>query len=359
MSNGTNATSGSFQSSGNAISGGYNGDSFTVEALIVFFTGLSIYNAVELLVMILLTFTHFGGLYFWALIIAAIGIIPYSIGFLLKFLVLDIDNSLRWLAVVFITIGWWTMVTGQSVVLWSRLHLLVSGTQGERTLKWTKWMIIINFFILHVPTTILTFGSNGNIHTERFVDVFSVYEKIQMVGFFLQETILSSIYIMQTIRLLRVSLQESTRKLMIQLFAVNVIIIAMDIALLGLEFGNQYIWETETKSVIYSIKLKLEFAVLGQLVKIVGGDKIDSARQESKWIEETDKGAAVAPTMSISHDVPDFVDTHRISTDITHAQEPRARKSLRKSSEEVDLARFEHLDNVTTLSSVRESVKKT
>jgi len=359
MLNGTTTTSGSFESSGNAISGGYNGDSFTVEALIVFFTGLSMYNAVELLVMVLLTFTHFGGLYFWALVIASLGIIPYSVGFLLKFLILDNDNPVRWLAVVFITIGWWTMVTGQSVVLWSRLHLLVSGTQGERTLIWTKWMIIVNFFILHVPTTILTFGSNGDIDTERFVDVFSIYEPIQMVGFFLQETILSSIYIIQTVRLLRVSLQDSTRKLMIQLFAVNVIIIAMDIALLGLEFGNQYIWETETKSVIYSIKLKLEFAVLGKLVKIVGGDKVDSARQESTWIEETEKEAPVAPVISLPNNVPDFVDTHRISTDITHAQEPRARKSLRKSSEEVDIARFEHLDDVMTLRSVRESARET
>jgi hypothetical protein len=31
--------------------------------------------------------------------------------------------------------GWWLMVVGQSVVLWSRLHLIVSGKQGERILS--------------------------------------------------------------------------------------------------------------------------------------------------------------------------------------------------------------------------------
>jgi hypothetical protein len=37
----------------------------------------------------------------------------------------------------------------------------------------------------------------------------------------------------------------------------------MDIALLGVEFANLYIIEVTFKGVVYSIKLKLEFAVLG------------------------------------------------------------------------------------------------
>ena len=79
--------------------------------------------------------------------------------------------------------GRYAMVTGQSVVLWSRLHLIVSGEKGVRILRWTQWMIIVDAIVLHVPTTVLTFGCNGSAHTDSFVRVFNVYEKIQMVGF--------------------------------------------------------------------------------------------------------------------------------------------------------------------------------
>ena len=44
-------------------------------------------------------------------------------------------------------------------------------------------MIIIDAVILHLPTTVLTFGCNGHIGTLQFVRAFDVYEKVQMVGF--------------------------------------------------------------------------------------------------------------------------------------------------------------------------------
>jgi hypothetical protein len=89
----------------------------------------------------------------------------------------------KYISVALLTIGWYTMVTGQSVVLWSRLHLLVTGAAGARTLRWTKYMIIIDAIVFHVPPAVLTFGSNGDIGTTTFVRGFNIYEKVQMVGF--------------------------------------------------------------------------------------------------------------------------------------------------------------------------------
>ena len=53
------------------------------------------------------------------------------------------------------------MVAGQSAVLWSRLHLVVSGKQGEKILRWTKWMIVIDAAGLLIPTTVLAYGLNA------------------------------------------------------------------------------------------------------------------------------------------------------------------------------------------------------
>ena len=180
------SSTGSAQSSETAsiagITGGYDGDSFTLKVVIALFLGLSLYNAVELTTLLFVTFVRYKGVYFWSLLVATLGVIPYAVGFLLKFFEIT-DGRDKWMSLCFITIGWYAMVTGQSVVLWSRLHLILMGQYTAQILSWTKWMIIINGFILHVPTTVLTFGCNGSISVPMFVGVFNVYEKIQMVGF--------------------------------------------------------------------------------------------------------------------------------------------------------------------------------
>jgi hypothetical protein len=61
-------------------------------------------------------------------------------------LVFDIINN--YITVAFILIGWTCMVTGQSLVLYSRLHIIVSNVQK---LKWILAMIILDGIILH-PT---------------------------------------------------------------------------------------------------------------------------------------------------------------------------------------------------------------
>lgn len=54
---------------------------------------------------------------------------------------------------VVIGISWWCMVTGQALVLYSRLHLVV---RDKRKIRWVLVMIITNFFILHIPIMILS-----------------------------------------------------------------------------------------------------------------------------------------------------------------------------------------------------------
>ena len=55
---------------------------------------------------------------------------------------------------------------------------------------------------------------------------------------------------------------------MLSLIWVNVFIIFMDLCILGIEYHGDYAIEAALKSMVYSIKLKLEFAVLNQLMRI-------------------------------------------------------------------------------------------
>ncbi|KAF2797811.1 hypothetical protein K505DRAFT_397165 [Melanomma pulvis-pyrius CBS 109.77] len=313
---------------------GYYGDSLSLKIILSFLIGLALYNSIELLVLILVTFNKYQGVYFWSLIVAGVGIIPYSLGFMIKFFqFLNPNENAGYLAVVMLTLGWYAMVTGQSVVLWSRLHLV---TNSRRIIKYTLYMIIIDGCVLHATTTVLTFGANANHFSEkvlaRFTYGYSVMEKIQMVGFFVQELIISVIYIKETLRLLKLSESvkddiESVvdvknfqvRKTMYQLIAINAIIIAMDLVLLGVEFANLYLIQTTLKGVIYSIKLKLEFAVLGRLVQIVR-----SKNSSGNYASDDRRPTMVAATRNQSdpngQDWPDFVDPRWVGSDVTHAE---------------------------------------
>ncbi|PVH94975.1 hypothetical protein DM02DRAFT_645608 [Periconia macrospinosa] len=304
-------------SAGAGITGGYTGNSLSLQVIIGILLGLSLYNAIELIVLIFVTFQKYRGLYFWSLFFAGFGIIPYSVGFVIKFFrLLNPNENEGFVAVVLLTIGWYLIVTGQSVVLWSRLHLL---TNSRRVLRYTLWMIIINVPLLHFPTTILTFASNSNNLSDsaltRFVNGYGIMEKIQMTGFFIQELILSVIYIKETLRLLKLSdaLQEdipsvteegilrhgNMRKTMYQLLAINAIIIAMDIALLSTEFANLYLIETTLKGVVYSIKLKLEFAVLSKLVQIVRTKNTNSSGLNHSSLERRLSPATNSPGLEL------------------------------------------------------------
>lgn len=167
------------------ITESYQGNSFAVKALIVFGTGLAMYNALELIILAFGTFKRYNSVYFWSFLISSIGILPYSIGLLFKSLGIlrAIYSKYRWISLVLITIGWYAMVTGQSLVLWSRLHLIVSGDRGQKILQYTKWMIIINSIVLFIPTTVVEFGSFGNLNTASFATAYNIMEKIQITGF--------------------------------------------------------------------------------------------------------------------------------------------------------------------------------
>ena len=94
----------SWASPGAGISG-YNGNSVTLKIFVVLFTSLAMYNSVELVIMVFMTFRRYKGLYFWSLLISGLGIIPYALGFLFKWMKIT-TGMLRWLDVVLLTIGW-------------------------------------------------------------------------------------------------------------------------------------------------------------------------------------------------------------------------------------------------------------
>jgi hypothetical protein len=134
-------------------------------------------------------------------------------------------------------------------------------------------MIIANIFFLHIPTTVLTYGSNVVDRSPVFVQGYNIMEKLQMTGFTIQEVIISGLYVWETVKLLRLGSDKDKQRIMHQLVGINILIVLMDLALLGLEYASYYAIQITLKGAIYSLKLKLEFAVLGRLVDVIHGHR--------------------------------------------------------------------------------------
>ncbi|KAJ6144782.1 hypothetical protein N7470_008677 [Penicillium chermesinum] len=295
----------------NAIKGDVWSWALGMQITIATLAGITWYNAFELVILVFVTFSQYSGLYFWSLLVSSsVGLIPYSLGFLLKFFDLAKDES--WLPLVLLTIGWWCMVTGQSVVLYSRLHLV---TSNQAVLRRVLIMIVVDAVILHVPTTVFTFGANlvNNLSPSLrgWLCGYNFLEKFQMTGFCIQEFIISGLYIYETVRMLRLDKDRAKAKIQWQLLVINAIIVIMDIGLLVAEYRGYYMMETMLKGAVYSIKLKLD------------------------WRPES---------VPSPHDFPDFVDVTRVTTDVTHAPSsyPPRRPSW-MDSDAVSIAMFEHM----------------
>jgi hypothetical protein len=105
-----------------------------------------------------------------------------------------------------------------------------------------------------------------------FTTPYSIMEKVQVTAFCIQEFIISGLYVFATRKILKPgeSFQKKrTRQVMLHLIYVNILVILMDITLLCTEYANLYDIQITFKSALYSIKLRLEFAVLNQLRSLV------------------------------------------------------------------------------------------
>lgn len=237
--------------------------SFPIAMLMSALLSIAFFCVLELFVWIFSTFRQRRGLYFWSLIVATSGIALNGLGYTLKFFQVTTEDLF---SVTLVCLGWTCMVTGQSIVLYSRLHLVVSN---DKLLRTTLILIVINALAIHVPVTALVYGVNSP-EPDRFVKPYEIYERAQLIVFALQEAFMSGLYIYYAKDVLT-TLDEVRKRprqaVMKQLIYINMILMVLDSILIGLQFAGFYEVQTSLKPAIYGLKLKLEFNVLNQLLQ--------------------------------------------------------------------------------------------
>jgi len=231
-----------------------------------FFAGciaVALYNSLEIIVLAFATFKRYRGCYFWCLLIASLGLIISSIGFSLYFFEITTEKFIQSAVTI---AGWWMYITAQSLVLWSRLHLVL---RNPTILRGVLAMIIFDAVGLLIPTTVIALGYNLQPTPVAFTNGYIVMENIQITMFFVQECIISGLYIYSTIKLLTYTSEKRKRRLISELLTINIVIVMMGCVLLALQYAGFRILQIAVKPFVYSLKLKCEFAVLSRLTNFM------------------------------------------------------------------------------------------
>jgi hypothetical protein len=275
----------------------FDGEYTASSVIVTLSIALALWNAIELALLVATTFNRWKGLYFWSLILCNFGVILYAIGMMLMYF----ELCILWFSKVVLDVGWTLLIVCQSLVLYSRLNLVMDE---EKILKGVKWMIIIDSVLLCTLTWVTDFGTTYTT-SPGFAKGYFYIEHIQVTGFCVQELIISGLYIWAAARLLKVISTKQTRNMMWQLVAINFIIVGMDvsafasglaqitdifqIALIVLQYKHLQLYQESIKVFVYSVKLKLELNILNRLVDLVHGS---AASRQSKSMNLATIGAA-------------------------------------------------------------------
>ena len=238
-----------------------------VYCLIAAILSLAYWLVIELTLEVYLTFKRHDGLYFWSILISTWGIALRSIGWTIQCWVPS-ANPYLWTTLMMIGLG--AMVTGFSLVLYSRLHLVI---RDHRILRIVLGVVAFDGIAFWLPLAVAQFGVISD-KSQVFVPLVLPAERLYVLGYFLQELVLGCLYIWTARGTVIHSYVARKHQTTVLLAGAQVFVILLDIPTLVLAWpspsmgaGLQILGTTHPA--IYAIKLKIELLVLNQLVEIV------------------------------------------------------------------------------------------
>ncbi|KAI1106934.1 hypothetical protein F4804DRAFT_272552 [Jackrogersella minutella] len=238
----------------------------TVWSIIAVFTALPIWTTVELTFWVFYTFERWRGVYFYSVLGTTWGVTIHAVGFVLKFCVPEAN----WiLSTVLSEIGWVAEVCGFSIVLWSRLHLVIPS--HTRILRYVLAMIVLDEIIVGIPTIVFQFLISNSATHDTYLQHMEIMERVQIMVFSVQETIISAIYVWGTLQLLKLSLNTKAKTTLAFLIIVQVIVVLADVLVVALDYLEYYTLKAVLHSFVYAFKLQVEFVVLNEFKHIAKG----------------------------------------------------------------------------------------
>ena len=165
------------------------------------------------------------------------------------------------------TVGWGIYSTCQLLVLYSRLHLVC---QSHRLQRSVLYIIIASVFLIVIPTWVIVwpaFNTDPKINS-AWSPRNAVVDRYNQMAHMITECIVSGLYISSILKLLRLKSSVRQRRVLRDLFSVNIIAITFDILTVLLVHLNKLGLSHPIQTFGYILKLRLEFFILNQLMAV-------------------------------------------------------------------------------------------
>lgn len=232
-------------------------------AIATAFFAAACYSSLETLIQIFQTFKDFRGLYFWSMQVATWGIITYVIFSMIS--IFDLMPII--ISRVFTWIAYFCMNIAPLFVLYSRLHFVI---QESRRIRWILFVIFATAIPLFTATMVFSMGSYrqkpGYLHS------LSICLRVQVTCFSVTEIFISGLYVWAAFSSLKpiVAIKgKPGKKLLIHLVVVYVVLIVLLAIVLILNYAYFYYVALGFTPFVYSVKLRIEFAIITRLVVLV------------------------------------------------------------------------------------------
>jgi hypothetical protein len=179
------------------------------------------------------------------------------------------------------------MITGSSLILYSRLNLILANPKFLRLILVT---ILGNAVIFQLPDMIITYIS-GHSNTAVLHKIEDINPKFDII-FTFQEVLFSSLYIFVFVRFLNeggTPVSQDMIRTFYFLIIAEIVIFMFNIILSILLYLHIYLARRMVLGLFYAIKLKVEFIVLNRFVAFAQGRQIYSGSN----VDELQAGSTI------------------------------------------------------------------
>ncbi|MCJ1267275.1 hypothetical protein MMC22_007160 [Lobaria immixta] len=287
------------------------------------FVGITFYLIVETNIEIFRAFQKRQGLYFWSLECGSLAILTNNVGIVLKYLASSETSRIWPLNAFLLTIGWAIYSTAQSLVLYSRLHLVI---RNQRIQRYVFLMILSTIFTFIIPTLVAVwpaFNTSDHKMSSVWSPRLAIMDRYTQIGYTITESTISGLYIWSLLRLLRLKTNVRQRRVMLDLIYVNVVVIAFDILEVVFVYTNQLGISHPIQSFSYILKLRLEFVVLNQLMAVAArGLRRQSFHVKRYHHPSTREGLSSYGPASQQTEIPHLARKGNSSGDSAHIELP-------------------------------------
>lgn len=266
-------------------------------SLFIAFASIAIWSSVPLTFRLFLTIKKRRTLYFWSILLCTWGLSLREVGYMLTLLA---GNPFWPFGDILAQICWIMMVTGFALVLYSRLNLICESLKVRRAVI---YMIIFNAVVWHTFMITLSFGRiklgmEGKVEEKaRWTKVYQPLERIHICFFNGQEILIACLYIRAAYQYLCAcsTSDKQVRNAMRLLVGAQIIVVALDLAIIVLDFCGYLMLKLFINSFCYCVRLELEFMVLNQLMEISRLGMAGGGMSLKMWDAE-----AAAPTGQVT-----------------------------------------------------------